>query len=66
MTVTINGEAHRFDAGMTLAQILERLGYVPNAVSVALNATFIPRTRHTQTTVKDGDALDMVAPRQGG
>jgi thiamine biosynthesis protein ThiS len=33
---------------------------------VALNASFVPRSRYPDTLLKDGDAIDILTPLSGG
>ena len=66
MKVLVNGQTHQFETSMTISGVLDVLGYKRGTVSVALNQTFVTRNDHDVTFVKDGDELDIVAPRQGG
>jgi len=71
MKLRINGEPKTIeldDGGeaITLDALLERLDFRQVHLAVALNETFVPRSQHAETTVSDGDAIEIVAPMQGG
>ena len=67
MTVNIelNGEPVATDAE-TLADLLEEKGYNGAVVATALNGTFLPKGLRAATPLADGDAVEVVAPMQGG
>ena len=67
MTVSIelNGEPAVTDAE-TLADLLEEKGYNGAVVATALNGTFLPKGLRAATPLSDGDAVEVVAPMQGG
>ena len=67
MTVRIelNGEPVSTDAA-TLADLLDEKGYNGAVVATALNGTFLPKGLRAATPLSDGDAVEIVAPMQGG
>ena len=67
MTVSIelNGEAADTEAA-TLADLLDEKGYNGAVVATALNGTFLPKGLRAATPLSDGDAVEIVAPMQGG
>ena len=64
--IYVNGEPCRLPLPLTLTELLERLDYAPDRIAVALNQTFVPRSRYGHTCLTDGDAVEIVAPMQGG
>lgn len=66
MKVTINGKPFSFDGTMNIDQLLKKLGFDARFVAVARNLECIPRQSFEQTQVQDGDAIEVVAPMQGG
>lgn len=65
LKITVNGEAR--DAQMSnLAQLCVSLGYGDAKVATALNGVFVPAARRAETMLRDGDAVEIVAPREGG
>ena len=65
MTLLVNGEPHEI-AAATLADVLIALDYADAVVATALNGDFVPARKRAATPVKDGDRVEIVAPRQGG
>ncbi len=65
MRLLVNGEAREIEAA-TLAAALAALDYGEAKVATALNGEFVPARARDATSVKDGDRIEIVAPRQGG
>lgn len=65
MTLTINGERVEVRA-QTLPDALEELGYGEDRIATAVNEAFVPAALRETVALKDGDRLEIVAPRQGG
>jgi sulfur carrier protein len=61
----VNGESREINAA-TLAQALRALDYADAKVATALNGEFVPARMREATLVKDGDRIEILAPRQGG
>ncbi|MFD1218148.1 MULTISPECIES: sulfur carrier protein ThiS [Microbulbifer] len=67
MQLMVNGENITVEPiGVTLADLLQQLGYTGETFSVALNGDFVARATYRQVILKDGDSLDVVAPVVGG
>lgn len=66
MQLLINGEPHHTSDGLTLLHLLEHLGYEPKSIAVAINGRFVPRHEYPTYPLQDQQALDVVAPMQGG
>jgi thiazole synthase len=65
MKLIINGEP-KSSSAETLAALVEQLGMKPDRVAIELNREIVPRDRWAQTTLRDGDALEMVQFVGGG
>jgi sulfur carrier protein len=65
MKLTVNGEEWTLDEKATLDALLKNLKFQGN-VAVAVNMTFVPRSAYATTELHDGDAVEIVEPRQGG
>ena len=65
MKLIVNGEPREV-AAATLAEALQALDYGEAKVATALNGEFVPARARAATPVKDGDRIEIVAPRQGG
>lgn len=65
MKLTINGEPREL-AVTTVADALAAEGLVEARVATALNGDFVPAGLRATTVLSPGDALEVVAPMQGG
>lgn len=65
MTIILNGE-RREVAAAVLADALVELGYGAACIATAVNGSFVSAARRAFTTLSAGDAIEVVAPRQGG
>ncbi len=65
MKLVVNGEPQDV-AASTLADTLQSLDLAEAKVATALNGEFVPARARASTPVKDGDRIEIVAPRQGG
>jgi len=63
--IEVNGEA-RDVRSPTLALLLEELGLADRQVATALNREFVRAKDRDDTQLRDGDAVEIVSPRQGG
>lgn len=65
MRLMVNGEpiearAARLDA------LLDELHYLGGHYAIAVNDDVVPRARWAQTALSEGDAIEILTPRQGG
>jgi sulfur carrier protein len=65
MKLVVNGEKRDIEAA-TLAGALGALDYGNAKVATALNGEFVPARSRERTPLRDGDRIEIVAPRQGG
>lgn len=65
MRILLNGEARDLE-GATLADALEAFGYKDAIVATALNGRFVPAPLRARTALNDNDAIEVLAPMQGG
>jgi len=69
MKLQINGEERAFDDSptpFTLAALVEFLGMKPDRVAVELNRDIVPRDRWPDTSLTEGDRLEVVHFVGGG
>ena len=64
--VMVNGAAHRFEQPLDIVSILEKLEMKGKKVAVERNGEIIPRSLHSKTLLRDGDALEIVVAVGGG
>ena len=64
VVVTVNGRRMHVRGNVSVAKLLESLGYPARGVAVALNRSVLPRSAW-QTSLSDGARLDVLAAVQG-
>lgn len=66
ISITVNGNARRFEHGATIAQLLAQLDTAGKRVAVERNGDIVPKSRHAATDLADGDRLEIVVAVGGG
>jgi sulfur carrier protein len=66
MKISVNGESRDVDAGTTVAALVQSLGVSAPYVAVELNLEVVPRSQHGETTLREGDRLEVVTLVGGG
>ena len=66
MNILVNGAKHDVPEGTTIAQLLLRLDVPARAVAVEVNLEVIPRGRHAEHLLREGDRLEVVSLVGGG
>ncbi|MCA9071896.1 MAG: sulfur carrier protein ThiS [Planctomycetaceae bacterium] len=66
MQIVVNGRPHQIAESLTLAQLLEELQIRRDHCAVELNAELIPREKHVDQRLKEGDQLEIVTLVGGG
>ncbi len=63
--VKVNGEELAV-AGLSVSELLERLGYAGGRVAVELNGDIVRRGDYGATVLRDGDVVEVVRFVGGG
>lgn len=70
MQLIVNEERFEVEDNQNINQFIEwykEQGYLTQEnFALAINMEFIPRSVYTETTLKDGDKVEIVFPMQGG
>ncbi|HSH46262.1 MAG TPA: sulfur carrier protein ThiS [Longimicrobiales bacterium] len=66
VSVQVNGETRRVEAGLTVRTFLESLDLHPELVVVEHNREILDRGRYEDVRVRDGDVLELVHFVGGG
>jgi sulfur carrier protein len=66
ISVTINGESRQFNGPLNCAELLKELELVGKRVAVERNGEIVPRSRHADERLADGDRLEIVVAVGGG
>jgi sulfur carrier protein len=66
MNVTVNGTAMELPEGLTVEELLARLGVRREYTAVALNREVMPKQQYEASVLRDGDKVEIVRPMGGG
>jgi sulfur carrier protein len=66
MRLQINGDEKNFADGLTLAGLIAQLDMKADRVAVELNREIVSRAQWSETTLQDGDRLEIVHFVGGG
>ena len=66
MKLVVNGEATELDEECTVLDLLERLGLNRDGIAVAVDGQVVPRTQHATTSLRDGQAIEVIRAVGGG
>ena len=64
--VSVNGAAQAFEPDTSVTALLERLQLAGKRIAVERNGEIVPRSRYAETTLEDGDRLEIVVAVGGG
>lgn len=66
VSIQVNGEHRRVRGGLTLAELAQDLGLMPEKVAIERNLEVVPRSTLADVLVEDGDELEIVHFVGGG
>ena len=66
ISVILNGERREFEAPLNCAELIARLALAGKRVALERNGEIVPRSRYPETTLMDGDQLEIVVAVGGG
>ena len=66
ITVTVNGKASQLPLPQTVSSLLHGLGYAGKRIAVERNGEIVPKSRHAETPLVDGDQFEIVVAVGGG
>ena len=66
MHIHLNGEPRALDSGTTLDSLLDAEGLGRRRVAVEVNGEIVPRGRHGEHHLHDGDRVEIVHALGGG
>lgn len=64
--VRVNGEPRELPAGASVAALLAAMDTAGRRVAVERNGEIVPKSRHADTLLADGDRLEVVIAVGGG
>jgi len=66
ISIILNGKEIELPDEQPLAQAIKTLGFDDGPFAVAVNESFVARSDHGSTMVRQGDQIEIVSPIQGG
>jgi len=66
MQITVNGEPKKLDRSVTIIELLDQFGLKPKRVAVEVNEQLVRRANFGQTTLNEGDRIEIVTLVGGG
>ncbi len=66
LRIRVNGDAVEIAPGAVIVDLLRQLALDPQRVAVERNRQVVPRARHAQETLSDGDEIEVVTFVGGG
>lgn len=66
MQIIVNGEPQEAPAGETVATLVARLGLAGSACAAEVNRELVPRARHGDRELREGDSVEIVTLVGGG
>lgn len=64
--IVLNGEAKTLPAAMTCAGLIAHLSLTGKRVAIECNGEIVPKSRHAEYMLADGDRLELVVAVGGG
>lgn len=66
VNILLNGNPREEPAELTVAQLLIRLEMPSRGIAVELNQQIVPKSRHPEQKLQDGDRIEIVSLVGGG
>ncbi len=66
MDIQLNGDALSLENAATVLDLLQQQGLAGRRVAVEINGEIVPRGRHADTRLQDGDRVEIVHALGGG
>ncbi len=66
VNILVNGDARQVADGLTVAELLDELRLADRHVAVEVNLQLVPKNRHDEHRLGEGDRLEIVTLVGGG
>ncbi len=66
MKIVVNGEEKNFENGLSLAEIIERLGIADKVMAAAVNMEVVKKDQWSSFKPKEGDKIELLHFVGGG
>ncbi|GLS25945.1 sulfur carrier protein ThiS [Marinibactrum halimedae] len=64
--IVFNGVEHQLSETITLSTLTEKFAPKEQKFAVAVNEQFVPKSLYEETSVQDGDTIELLTPMVGG
>ena len=66
MEILLNGESRRYAESLSIAELLRDAGFGERRVAVEVNREVVPKSRHGEHRLNDGDRVEIIQAIGGG
>ncbi len=66
LELKINGETRQFPENLSVAGLIDLLGYTGKRIAIERNGEIVPKSQHASTALASGDQLEIVVAVGGG
>lgn len=66
VNITLNGQSHEAPANSTVADLLVQMNIAVRHVAVEVNLEIVPRSKHAEHPLREGDRVEVVTLVGGG
>ena len=66
MNIQLNGESHQLATALSLQQLIAEMDLADKRLAIELNREIVPRSRFSDTVLKEGDIIEIVHAIGGG
>jgi sulfur carrier protein len=66
MNISVNGQPRKVSLNFTIAELLSEIGLESRHVAVEVNLEIVPRAKHAEHHLAEGDRLEIVTLVGGG
>jgi sulfur carrier protein len=66
MKILLNGEAREFPGAQSVSSLLLASGFAERRVAVEVNQEIVPRSRHHEHALAEGDRVEIIQAIGGG
>lgn len=66
MRIVVNGEDYTLGEGATVAELIDTMGLKVRRFAVEVNREIVPRDRHADHVLRDGDHVEVIQFVGGG
>ena len=66
MKIVVNGESREVAKPISVTELVDMLGFAGRRVAVEVNEDIVPRSRHDEHRLAEGDRVELVAAIGGG